>query len=217
MNHFPVFEPSSERIAALEKAAQEADKPLEEHYDASRDVRAKGAAFYAFSADEEARRREMEELRKAREETEAKRREMGAVDVKPGEVEGMAPERGEGKARDGKGKDVERSRALEKRKRELEERRKLVEAKRRKTKGGGGDVTGQKDGAGESSEKVEVKNPMAVAEVETMAKTESTKSKSRWDKKGGSGKGAGKSASTTNAADDFLAQLEQDLVRKRDK
>lgn len=121
VNFFPVYEPSSDRVAAIQAAAAEENNPLNIHYDASREVRAKGAGFYQFSADEETRKREMEELRQARHETEMTRQELGAVDLKAGEVEGMqeAPA-------------ALRNRAIEKRKRELEERRKLVEAKRRK-------------------------------------------------------------------------------------
>jgi hypothetical protein len=121
VNFFPVYEPSSDRVAAIQAAAAEENNPLNTHYDASREVRAKGAGFYQFSADEETRKKEMEELRQARNETEMTRQELGAVDLKAGEVEGMqeAP-------------NALRNRAVEKRKRELEERRKLVEAKRRK-------------------------------------------------------------------------------------
>lgn len=125
VNFFPVYEPSSDRVAAIQAAAAEEDNPLNQHYDASREVRAKGAGFYQFSADEETRKKQMEELQQARKETENIRQESGAVDLKAGEVEGMqeAP-------------NALRSRALEKRKRELEERRKAVEAKRRKLQSG---------------------------------------------------------------------------------
>ena len=121
VNFFPVYEPSSDRVAAIQAAAAEENNPLNIHYDASREVRAKGAGFYQFSADEETRKKQMEELRQTRNETEMTRQELGAVDLKAGEVEGMqeAP-------------NALRNRAVEKRKRELEERRKLVEAKRRK-------------------------------------------------------------------------------------
>ena len=121
VNFFPVYEPSSDCVAAIQAAAAEENNPLNTHYDASREVRAKGAGFYQFSADEETRKKQMEELRQARHETEVTRQELGAVDLKAGEVEGMqeAPT-------------IVRNRAIEKRKRELEERRKLVEAKRRK-------------------------------------------------------------------------------------
>ena len=65
----------------------------------------------------------MEELKNAREETGKTRAELGAVDLRPGEIEGMNAETG-------------KSAVLEKRKRDLEERRKLVDAKRRKKIGG---------------------------------------------------------------------------------
>jgi hypothetical protein len=122
VNFFPVYEPSSDRVAAIQAAAAEENNPLNIHYDADREVRAKGAGFYQFSADEETRKKEMEELRQARHETEMTRQELGAVDLKAGEVEGMQEST----------PNVLRNRAIEKRKRELEERRKLVEAKRRK-------------------------------------------------------------------------------------
>lgn len=93
------------------------------HYDATREVRAKGAGFYQFSGDEETRQQQMEELRKVRGETEKTRQGTGAVDVLPGEVEGMVAPAGAG---------LSKSRAMEKRKRELEERRRLLDAKRRK-------------------------------------------------------------------------------------
>ena len=126
VNFFPVYEPSTERVAAIQAAAAEENNPLNQHYDASREVRAKGAGFYQFSDDEEARKKQMEELRQAREETERTRQELGAVDLKAGEAEGMQADA-----------NTHRSRAIEKRKRELEERRKAVEAKRRKLQEGG--------------------------------------------------------------------------------
>ena len=69
----------------------------------------------------------MDELRKAREETEKTRQDVGALDLKPGEVEGMVSQSGEGG-----GVIPQKSRALEKRKRDLEERRRMLDAKRRK-------------------------------------------------------------------------------------
>lgn len=125
VNFFPVYEPSSERVAEIQAAAAEENNPLNIHYDAGREVRAKGAGFYQFSADEETRKKQMEELQQVRHETEKTRQELGAVDLKAGEVEGMQD-----------GPNALRSRAIEKRKRELEERRKLVEAKRRKLQPG---------------------------------------------------------------------------------
>ena len=114
-------------MAAIQAAAAEENNPLNIHYDADREVRAKGAGFYQFSADEETRKKQMEELRQARHETEKTRQELGAVDLKAGEVEGM---------QDDAPNALLRSRAIEKRKRELEERRRLVEAKRRKLQTG---------------------------------------------------------------------------------
>jgi hypothetical protein len=127
-NHFPVYEPTVDRVAEIEKEFAEENNPLNLHYDASREVRAKGAGFYQFSGDEETRKQQMEDLRRAREETDKVRQGAGAVDIRPGGVEGM---RAEGS----------KSKALEKRKRELEERRKLLDAKRRKLKGNDQEAT----------------------------------------------------------------------------
>ncbi|KAH9058380.1 hypothetical protein EDB87DRAFT_1742597 [Lactarius vividus] len=127
VNFFPVYEPSADRVAAIKAAAAEENNPLDKHYDASREVRAKGAGFYQFSADnEEARKKQMEELRQAREETERTRQERGAVDLRAGEAEGMQADAS-----------TLQSRAIEKRKKDLEERRKAVEVKRRKLQNGG--------------------------------------------------------------------------------
>ncbi|KAF7970840.1 hypothetical protein HWV62_22796 [Athelia sp. TMB] len=56
VNHFPIYEPSAERVAAVNEALSEANNPLGVHYDASAEVRAKGAGFYQFSGDEDTRR-----------------------------------------------------------------------------------------------------------------------------------------------------------------
>jgi len=119
VNHLPIYTPSEERIAEISKEYAEDTNPLNVHYDASKEVRAKGAGFYQFSADEETRKKQMEELKNVREETEKTRKDLGAVDILPGELEGM---------REGPTK----SRAMEKRKREIEERRRLLEEKKKR-------------------------------------------------------------------------------------
>ncbi|KAG9081416.1 hypothetical protein FS749_007677 [Ceratobasidium sp. UAMH 11750] len=88
-----------------------------------------GAGFYQFSADEETRAREMEELKRARVDTVLARAEVEAEDG------ALAPEEG-GAGRTG------RSRAVEKRRKELDERRQMLEAKRRKMLGGDDDRVG---------------------------------------------------------------------------
>jgi hypothetical protein len=123
VNHFPTYQPSAERIAEIAEAHSDANNPLEAHYDATREVRAKAAGYYQFSGDDATRKQQMEELRSARQETTKVRQETGAVDLLPGEVEGMQEEGGTAGVK---------SRAMEKRKRQLEERRRLVDAKRRK-------------------------------------------------------------------------------------
>ncbi|KAI0346106.1 hypothetical protein BDW22DRAFT_1323793 [Trametopsis cervina] len=128
VNHFPTYEPSEERKAEIQAKLADEDNPLNIHYDATQEVRAKGAGFYQFSGDEETRRKQMEELRKTREETERTRAEAGALDLRPGEVEGIHGAEGS----EGTPVVSTKSRAMEKRKRELEERRKQLDAKRRK-------------------------------------------------------------------------------------
>ncbi|KZT41313.1 hypothetical protein SISSUDRAFT_1059653 [Sistotremastrum suecicum HHB10207 ss-3] len=123
VNHFPVYEPSAERLAQIKETYSEENNPLASRYDASGDNRAKGAAFYQFSKDEEERQRQMEELRKTREETQKNRTETGAVDILPGQSEDV---------KDAEEGGLSRSRAMEKRKKDIEDRRKMIEAKRRK-------------------------------------------------------------------------------------
>lgn len=184
VNFFPVYEPSSDRVAAIQAAAAEENNPLNIHYDASREVRAKGAGFYQFSADEETRKKEMEELRQARHETEMTRQELGAVDLKAGEVEGMqeAP-------------NALRNRAIEKRKRELEERRKLVEAKRRKL------LNGKNPPAAAATQPPASSALPSESIVAVAVPTKATAAQQNPD-------------AASSAADNFLAALERDLAMK---
>jgi hypothetical protein len=189
-HHFPVYEPDANRVATIEKEYAEATAPLNQHYDASREVRAKGAGFYQFSADEETRRKQMEELKQTRLETERARQAAGAVDVRPGEMEGMRD--------DGEAGRNPRSRAMDKRKRELEERRKLLDAKRRKVKGASGaaesSVVTTRPGTDEPTAVASAPmDPFAALEAQTAAKNNQP--------------------SSSNPADDFLAQLERDIMK----
>lgn len=210
MNHFPVYEPSAERVEAIKEAASEESNPLATHYDASREVRAKGAAFYSFSKDEEERSRQMEELRAAREETERTRRGTGAADTRVGEVEGMVEGANGGDGKGGKdGVSVPKSRAMEKRKREIEERRALIEAKRRKMKEARGETVPEVEPMKHpEKDEARIVEPFAAVEatVQKNAKVGSGKGRSRWDQT---------KQPQGNAADEFLAQLEKDLVRGR--
>lgn len=92
------------------------EDPLNKHYDAKHENRAKGAGFYQFSSDVETRQRQMEELMALREETTDARRRAGAKD-----------EKGEEEKEESMLK-----KASAKRKRDLDERRALLDAKRRK-------------------------------------------------------------------------------------
>lgn len=202
VNHFPIYTPSAERVEAIAEAHSEASNPLGVHYDASAEVRAKGAGFYQFSADEETRKREMEELKEAREETERTRMEAGAIDVRPGETEGM---RGELEG-DGAGK----SKAMEKRKRELEERRKMLDAKRRKvTKGDTvlpkSMLTFEAQSGGVEDHKHDVSLPNVSSSSPARRPADPfAVLETKVEENGGN--------TVSNAADDFLAQLEKDIL-----
>lgn len=151
----------------------------------------------------------MEELRKAREDTEKTRAEVGAVDVRPGEVEGMVDteQAGEGvtEGSEGlKGKEkvlAARSRAMEKRKRELEERKKLIEAKRRRVHSGGGDA--------------QVPKPSTVVPFAALESSSTSEASTNTKGKGKRGWDQKLTDTTVLAADDFLSQLEKDLTKGR--
>ena len=70
------------------------------HYDASREVRAKGAGFYQFSGDEETRKAQMAELKASRDETTKMRQGLGAEDIMPRQEEWMTAGDGEEETRD---------------------------------------------------------------------------------------------------------------------
>jgi len=131
----------------------------------------------------------MEELKSARDETGKTRAEFGAVDLRPGEVEGIHVGGGAGgSGTGGTGKSV----ALEKRKRDLEERRKLVDAKRRKKVGSPSIV--------ESSSN----SPLPTTEIRSVVQTAERSPNPESVK-----------AVVLNPADDFLAQLEKDIMSGR--
>lgn len=73
------FNPDAKRTELMENIARKRDRsmtpPEEAHYDASKEVRSKGVGFYAFSKDAEGRRREMNELKKERDETEREKKD----------------------------------------------------------------------------------------------------------------------------------------------
>ncbi|KAG1905272.1 uncharacterized protein F5891DRAFT_1008473 [Suillus fuscotomentosus] len=202
VNYFPVFEPSAERIQAVQDAYSEDNNPLSSHYDASKEVRAKGAGYYQFSGDEETRRQQMEELQSARIETEKIRQDAGAVDLKPGEVEGMRD--------DSITAGASRSRAMEKRKRDIEERRKILDAKRRKVKGD--ETLAGRGLEPDNSEAVtleaqDTSGPLVALERQTTDASDRHKRK-------GKQKGTDDSVPKTEA-DDFLAQLEREILGGR--
>ncbi|EEP82558.1 predicted protein [Uncinocarpus reesii 1704] len=71
------FDPDAQVAAQMSHLAQRRDRtptpPPETHYDADGEIRNRGQGFYVFSKDEESRKEEMEELRRARNETVAER------------------------------------------------------------------------------------------------------------------------------------------------
>ncbi|KAH9902782.1 hypothetical protein C8Q73DRAFT_634712 [Cubamyces lactineus] len=200
VDHFPVYQQSEERAEEIKRRLAEESKPPTIHYDASREVRAKGAGFYQFSADEETRRKQMEELRKAREETQKTRAETGAEDVRPGEVEGL-----------NSGAEANttstKSRAMEKRKREIEERRKLLEAKRRKVTAKEGTPAASASPAPDSGRSTPL--PAVAQPTDPFVALEARSLDT---------KGETKMAETpVNPADAFLAQLEQDIMKGKSR
>jgi hypothetical protein len=218
--HFPVYVPSDERIQEIEKKYAESNNPLVDRYDSTRENRAKGAGFYQFSSDEDTRKEQMEALKQARMETEKTRQETGAVDVRPGETEGMH----EGQA-EGTGKVSGGSRAMEKRKRELEERRKLIEAKRRKVQESKSSEDGQKDESVEfgpiplpvappafqkppvrAPAPQEAHDPFAVLEASISPTPSSTPKAKGWNR-----------AEPVNEADAFLLRLEEEFLSSKGK
>ena len=175
------------------------------HYDASKEVRAKGAGFYQFSADEETRKAQMEELKISREETTKMRQELGAEDIEPGKVEGMRDGEAPGTAV------TVKSRAMEKRKRELEERRKIIEAKRKKPKLNDAAPRVNADDSSElpsssthpdATELTVSSDPFAALELQTLSS---------------SVKGKKRDALVVSEADTFLADLEQEFLGTRIK
>ncbi|TBU63082.1 hypothetical protein BD310DRAFT_667326 [Dichomitus squalens] len=191
VNHFPTWERSMEDQEKI-KAALEEDELADIHYDASREVRAKAAGFYKFSEDEETRRRELEALNKRHEETREAREKAGAVDVLPGRIEGM-------RADEAAGSEPVRSRAQEKRKRELEERRRLLEARKRKKTGKEEESPSAPSTTAQVSPSTKaVSDPLAVLGA-PLAKTVTNR-----DQRSG----------PSNAADAFLAQVEQEMLKR---
>lgn len=222
VNHFPIYEPSAERVAAIAEAHSEANNPLGVHYDASAEVRAKGAGFYQFSTDEETRKNQMEELKSAREETERTRKDVGAVDLKPGEVEGMREDmHGNGTGKAGK------SRAMEKRKRELEERRRMIDTKRRKVKAGINEEEGRLTATVPTSEVTEGQEFQAAVpnfEAFPVAMSASTSADPfaamEAHARSVNAKGKRKEKNVNDpqhAADHFLAQLEEEMLGDKRK
>ncbi|KAH8832026.1 hypothetical protein DL96DRAFT_1589766 [Flagelloscypha sp. PMI_526] len=194
-NYFPTYEPSLDRRVEIEKNFADTQNPLSQHFDASRENRAKGAAFFAFSRDEETRKREMEELANARKETQEARQESGAVNVMPGEVEGM---RAETRAP---------MTAGEKRKRKLEERRQLVAAAKKQKRQPEPDSRPRPDTPPPRPSPTATPfghDPFAAVESRSHTSSYPTSPPPN----------PPTSSSTSTAADDFLASLERDILRR---
>ena len=80
---FPVYEPTAEELQARQKALG-IDEPLFQHYDASQEVRTKGASHFQFSKDEAERKAQMDAIKHGRAEAE---REIVAEDRKKSQAE----------------------------------------------------------------------------------------------------------------------------------
>lgn len=75
------FNPEATIAAQMARLAAQRDlspEPEHQHYDADAEVRNRGTGFYAFSRDEEERKKQMEALKKAREETQEQREKVAA-------------------------------------------------------------------------------------------------------------------------------------------
>lgn len=139
----------------------------------------------------------MEELKKVREETEKTREESGAVDLRPGEIEGMVAEDSIG---------LKKSRAMEKRKRELEERRKMIDAKRRKKDPAS--TTSQDAASSALQDKSQLPSQQPTAPNDPFSILES-----RAQKEEGQQPRLSSPPSKPSRADEFLAALERDMMK----
>jgi len=183
-------------LAAIKKAAEEVDSPLASHYDSTREIRAKGAAFYQFSADEQERQRQLDELKHKRDETIRTRQELGAVDVPVA----LEPDMGGGPTEPVEPTKPIQSRAMEKRKRDIEARKQAIEAKRRKREEALSMVNTEAND--------EEMGPIPVVVAEDAV--EAINQESQHTVPPTSSK-----ALPLSAADDFLANLERDMVQRR--
>ena len=194
MDHYPVYQPSLERQAQILADAEE--RPLNVHYDSSREVRVTAPGAYKFSSETTRRGMEQGSLDDSREETKAARQEAGAEDK---HLEGM-------RAGEAPGSVPARSLAMEKRKRELEERKKQLEA-RKKKKLGSQEETAQKPPMPASSSKPGTPVPAVTAQSLPGLDTQETARK-------GISPLQQRPRTPFNAADAFLAQLEQDVLKR---
>ncbi|KAH7873791.1 uncharacterized protein C8R40DRAFT_1048842 [Lentinula edodes] len=205
-NHFPTYQHTEDRITEIINEHSEENNPLEKHYDPNSEIRDRGAASYTFSTDEETRQARLNELKSRHLETDAIRKEMGAVDVLPGEIEGMqVPE-------------VRSSvKGSEKRKREMEERRKMLDAKRKKVGTRTVIEEPQPDTVSASTSGTTTslirnsQTPGLPQQVDPFSALESATFS-----KPPPNKGKGKSSSQHDA-DEFLAQLGNEMLNKKRK
>ncbi|KAJ3865288.1 hypothetical protein EV359DRAFT_39083 [Lentinula novae-zelandiae] len=203
-NHFPTYQHTEDRITEIINEHSEENNPLEKHYDPNSEIRDRGAASYTFSTDEETRQARLNELKSRHLETDAIRKEMGAVDVLPGEIEGMqVPE-------------VRSSvKGSEKRKREIEERRKMLDAKRKKVgtvmEEPRPDTVSASTSGTTRSLKRNSQGPPFPQQVDPFSALESATFS-----KPPPNKGKGKSNSQHDA-DEFLAQLGNEMLNKKRK
>ncbi|KAM5538540.1 hypothetical protein V8D89_007873 [Ganoderma adspersum] len=193
LDHYPVYQPSLERQAQIRADAEES--PINVHYDSSREVRVKGSGAYDFSSETIRRGMQQGSLNDSREETKAARQEAGAEDK---HLEGMRADEAPGSA-------PARSLAMEKRKRELEERKKQLEARKRKK-------------LGNQEEKAqEPPTPASSSKAGTPVPAIAGQSLPGLDTQGTARKGISpiqhRPRTPLNAADAFLAQLEQDVLK----
>ncbi|PIL29776.1 hypothetical protein GSI_07981 [Ganoderma sinense ZZ0214-1] len=175
--------------------AEAEESPINVYYDPSREIRHRGPGFFGFSHDPTHRGVQKGQFDVSREETKIARQEAGAEDR---HVEGMRADEAPGWA-------PARSLAMEKRKRELEERKKQLEARKKKKLGHQAENT-QEPQRPASSSKAGAPVPEVAAKLLPALEVQGTARK-------GISITQDQRRTPPNAADAFLAQLEQDVLK----
>ena len=188
----PTYQRPEEEVQAIKQSFAEENNPIETHFDPTREIRSYGAGHYRFSQNADTRKEQQKSLAEGRKETLHNRDELHAPNVPVGASVGMQGE-----------PESAKSRALEKRKRLLEERNKQLEAKRKKRKGQ--EAASSAPVAPTAGPSNVAPPPAAPAQDDPFAAMEAQTNKESTQPV----------KQEVNAADDFLARLEQDVLLKQ--